>query len=99
VRGVTTRPPQYSFCEEAPGGLWHIRQLTDVGRKLGGEADTAALCGRRVPWDLSVEIETHYYKHSCPQCVRMFSPESNETELESVGLPQKKIRREALVVI
>ena len=91
VTSVTTRPPQYSFCEEALGGLWHIRQLTEIGRKLGGEADTAALCGRRVSWDLSVEIETHYFKHSCPQCVLMFAADNNETELESSEVPQERV--------
>ena len=91
MRGVTTKPPQYSFCEEAPGGLWHIRQLSDVGRKLGGGADTDALCGRRVSWDLSVEIEAHYFKHSCPQCALMFAADNNETQLESSGAPQKTV--------
>jgi hypothetical protein len=91
LRSVTTIPPQYSFCEEASGGLWHIRQLTDVGRKLGGEADTAALCGRRVSWDLSVEIETRYFKHACPQCALMFTADNNETELESSGVHKRDL--------
>jgi hypothetical protein len=85
MRSVTPGPPQYAFCEEAPGGLWHIRRLTDVGRKFGGGTDTAALCGRRVSWDLSVEIETRYFKHSCPHCALMFAADGNETALESGG--------------
>jgi hypothetical protein len=30
---------------------WHIRELTSVGQKMGGGADTPALCGRTVSWD------------------------------------------------
>jgi hypothetical protein len=27
----------YSFCESVAAYVWHIRPLTSVGRKLGGE--------------------------------------------------------------
>ena len=58
-------------------------------------ADTTALCGRRVSWDLSVEIEAHYFKHSCPQCALMFAADNNETKLESSGTPQRVVVRHA----
>jgi hypothetical protein len=49
---------EYSFCETATAGAktpWHIRVLTAKGRKLGGGADTPALCGREVSWDLNAK--------------------------------------------
>ena len=45
----------YSFCETVTAGplsRWHIRPLTRRGKLLGGGADTPALCGRKVSWDL-----------------------------------------------
>ncbi len=46
----------YSFCETVTAGSstpWHIRELTARGKMLGGGADTPALCGVKVSWDLS----------------------------------------------
>jgi hypothetical protein len=76
---------RYSFCESVTGiGPWHIRPLTDKGKKLGGGIDTASLCdlvrpigqlggptGRRGGggWDLHVEIDEHHLGHACPKCV------------------------------
>lgn len=51
--------PEYSFCEATTAGSrsrWHIRPLTKVGRKLGGGADTQALCGRLVAWDIATPV-------------------------------------------
>jgi hypothetical protein len=51
--------PEYSFCETVTAGAttsWHLRKLTDIGRKLGGGADTPALCGRKISWDLTVVV-------------------------------------------
>jgi len=67
-------PPQdqqYSFCETVTAtgaSCWHIRKLTDKGRKLCGGADTAALCGRVVAWDLAVNIDDHHLGHCCQKC-------------------------------
>ena len=50
---------QYAFCETATASgstPWHIRKLTDNGIKLSGGADTPALCGRVVAWDVGVGI-------------------------------------------
>lgn len=66
---------KYSFCERATAGPlspWHIRRLY-TGRKLGGGADSDALCGQKVAWDLSVSITSHHLGHSCVECVRLFS--------------------------
>ena len=52
----------YSFCETvtATGSSpWHIRKLSDNGPKYGGEADTPALCGRTVAWDVDCEMKEH----------------------------------------
>jgi len=63
---------KYSFCETVTASSvspWHIRELTAVGRKLGGGADTLALCGREVSWDLSggVKIFEHRMR-ACSSC-------------------------------
>lgn len=44
---------EFSYCETIAAYKWHIRQLTDKGRKLGGGADTNALCGAPVKWDVN----------------------------------------------
>jgi len=63
---------KYSFCESVTAtsiSPWHIRQLTDKGRKLGGGADTAALCGRIVHWDRQVSINEFILANStCKKC-------------------------------
>ena len=66
---------QYSFCETVTAGgktPWHIRSLTSVGKRLGGGADTPALCGRVVAWDLSVDITGHHLTHCCKACAHLF---------------------------
>lgn len=64
---------KYSFCESVTAGPlspWHIRTLTEKGQKLGGGADTVALCGRTVCWDLKVDLSTHHLNNSaCKKCV------------------------------
>ncbi len=65
----------YSFCESVMAGsnsAWHIRELTEVGRKLGGGADTKSLCGREMGWDLGVVICRHHLGHACKKCVEQF---------------------------
>ena len=64
---------KFAFCETryATGtNPWHIRQLTDQGLKLSGSADTKALCGRKVAWDLAVDITPHHLSNCCPKCAR-----------------------------
>jgi hypothetical protein len=49
------KPLPFAFCEPVTAGSfsrWHIRPLTLQGRKEGGGADTPALCGQKVAWDL-----------------------------------------------
>jgi hypothetical protein len=67
--------PPHSFCETVTSGRtarWHIRPLTYKGKMLGGGADTLALCGRKVAWDLGVEITEGHLKHSCFACVEIY---------------------------
>jgi len=62
---------KYSFCETVTAGPntpWHIRSLSEQGQKLGGGADTPALCGRKVAWDLAVEITESHLTHCCRRC-------------------------------
>ena len=67
---------KYSFCENVhagPCGKWHIRKLSDKGRKLGGGADTLSLCEKQVDWDLNVELtEYHLAINTCPKCLEKF---------------------------
>ena len=64
---------KFSFCESVHAGplsLWHLRKLTEVGKKLGGGIDTPSLCGRvKRGWDLEVDInEFHIANNTCPDC-------------------------------
>lgn len=67
---------RYSFCESVtagPSSPWHIRILTDKGQKLGGGADTKALCGREVCWDLKAVIDAHHLdKNTCKKCLEEY---------------------------
>lgn len=63
----------FSFCESVHAtshSPWHIRPLTEAGKKLGGGVDTESLClivSRG--WDLEVDITEHHLKHACKRCV------------------------------
>ena len=63
----------YSFCETvfaSSSSPWHIRPLTAKGKKLGGGADTVALCGRVVAWDLNVKMTGFHLSHNaCKACL------------------------------
>ena len=64
---------EYAFCETVHAGpvsRWHIRQLSEKGLCSGGGADTLALCGRQVAWDLArVPITLHHLTvNACPKC-------------------------------
>ena len=72
-------PPQlYSLCESVTAGptsRWHIRPLTRRGKLFGGGADTPALCGRKVSWDLKPDppkVITPNLKHICPTCLAIY---------------------------
>ena len=46
--------PLHAFCENVAAGStspWHIRTLTEEGKKTSGGADTPAMCGHVVHWD------------------------------------------------
>lgn len=51
---------RFAYCEpNTATGLdtWHIRRLTDAGRRLGGGIDTPTLCGRDWQgWDLEAPV-------------------------------------------
>jgi hypothetical protein len=73
--------PEYSFCEIVTAGAntpWHLRQLTEAGRKLGGGADTPGLCGREVSWDLSLPVRRFEIASGriapivCKECRRVY---------------------------
>jgi len=66
--------PEFSFCETiAAVGRWHIRQLTEKGRMLGGGADTETLCGLKAAWDLAVPINAfHLNQAACVCCAKAY---------------------------
>ena len=67
--------PAHSFCETmtATGSSpWHIRLLDAAGQKFGGGATTPALCGRKVAWDLNVDITDRNLTHCCNVCSRIY---------------------------
>lgn len=72
----------FAFCETVTAGpttFWHIRPLTARGHKFGGGADTPALCGRKVSWDLKCEITPRSLQSSriCPHCARGYYDKTN----------------------
>jgi len=74
----------HSFCESITAtsrSAWHIRPLTEQGLKLGGGADSLALCGREVCWDLEVDITNHHLTHCCQVCAKKFLALKNQPKL------------------
>ena len=66
---------QYSLCETVTAGSktpWHIRVLTKKGRKLGGGADSSALCGKKVSWDLESPVDKHL-DNCCGNCKEIYA--------------------------
>lgn len=73
---------EFAFCESIHAtstSPWHIRKLTDQGLKLSGGADTKALCGREVSWDVNCEIEPLLLVHPdvCGKCVAEYGKTKN----------------------
>lgn len=74
----------YSYCETvAAVGLWHIRRLSEKGRKPSGGADTKTLCGLQAAWDVpSSPVPFEFRPHdpladrngdTCKLCSKAFS--------------------------
>lgn len=58
-KGAWTKPA-FAYCEAVTATPWspnHIRKITSAGLKTGGGADTDALCGRALGWDLRLVPE------------------------------------------
>ena len=85
LKNLTKSNPkiEFAFCESVHAtstSPWHIRKLTDKGLKLSGGADTKALCGLEVCWDLGVEIDPLYLEQPdcCDKCVSEFEIIKND---------------------
>lgn len=72
------RPAQpdqrWFFCETQFAGAnapWHLRPAGERGVCLGGAADTPALCGRDVSWDIDLEVtpQTLVEVGACARCL------------------------------
>jgi hypothetical protein len=66
---------QYAYCETVTAtaiSKWHIRKLTEVGKKLSGGADTPALCGRKVCWDRALDIIDSDKDFVCEKCFKEY---------------------------
>jgi len=73
---------EFAFCESVTAtstSPWHIRKLTDQGLKTGGGADTKALCGREVSWDVNCEIcpVLLIQPDVCGKCVTEYGEKKN----------------------
>jgi len=73
---------EFAFCESVHAtstSPWHIRKLTDKGMMTGGGADTKALCGREVAWDVECEIEplVLIQPDVCGKCVTAYGEKKN----------------------
>jgi hypothetical protein len=75
----------FSFCEPVTASsrsFWHIRKLSEAGRKLGGGADTPSLCGRVVCWDLEASVEKLANNPDtifiCPRCLEAYKKETQQ---------------------
>ena len=74
---------EFAFCESVHAtstSPWHIRKLPDQGLKTGGGADTKALCGREVCWDLEVEVTSFQPEVEfgcCVKCVTEYGETQN----------------------
>ena len=84
---------EFSFCESvlaSSRSTWHIRRLTDVGRRLTGGIDTPSLCGRVKPqglngfggWDLQTGPEpilTYVERGiACAACAEAYNKEKEQ---------------------
>jgi hypothetical protein len=71
---------EYSFCESVhagPQSRWHIRKLSDKGKKLGGGIDTPTLCGKNMDgWDVNVAIAGSNLSHCCVECRAVYQGKS-----------------------
>ena len=73
-----TIPVTYAFCETASAfakGPNHVRKLSTVGLLPSGGADTVALCGTTVAWDvaettLENAISVNFTCRSCAEKAR-----------------------------
>jgi hypothetical protein len=69
---------EFSFCESVHAGSnshWHIRKLTEVGKKPGGGIDTASLCGHVRPswgWDVEVTFNPSRVSDICKKCLHIY---------------------------
>jgi len=65
----------YRFCETVTASSrsrWHIRELSAIGPKYSGGADTPALCGRQVSWDIHCNITANQVEGCCATCKEIF---------------------------
>ena len=68
---------EFSFCESVLAGSkskWHIRKLTESGKKFGGGIDTPSLCGSVTKgWDLEISItEFNLKTNTCSECLKKY---------------------------
>jgi hypothetical protein len=65
---------KYAYCETISAYVWHIRPLTKAGLKLGGGADTPALCGAKVLWDIQCSVDpiAPAWDTVCPICQKRY---------------------------
>ena len=63
---------RWYFCESVGASSfpqWHIRPRGPKGRMEGGGADTESLCGRKMAWDLKVEVTPKFIEQISGICL------------------------------
>lgn len=60
-------PGSLITCETMAAIVVHIRNLTETGPHYGGGADTHALCGAPVKWDMKIPVSAA----TCKGCLRI----------------------------
>lgn len=68
--------PRYAFCENVTASSSspiHLRVLSGLGLRVNGGADTMALCGNHVAWDLPgpVNEATLADGRTCQRCLTL----------------------------
>lgn len=69
--------PRFAFCENVTASstsAFHIRMLSGRGLQPSGSADTMALCGSHVAWDVPgiVNEATIADDRTCRRCLMLF---------------------------
>lgn len=68
--------PRFVLCETVTAAslsVLHVRILSGRGMQVSGSADTPALCGREVEWDVAGQPDDETLRNDvCPNCLAIW---------------------------